>query len=69
MPAPTKEQIEPIAKGLMQQNGLKGQDAPSLAEAIAEVTAAALDQMLSSVSVAPGIPATPAATAGPGRLM
>ncbi len=69
MPAPSKAQLQPIVEGLMQQNSLQGEDAPALAGAIAEVIADALTAMLSQAQVAPGIPATPAATAGPGRLM
>ena len=69
MPAPTKAQLEPTVKGLMQQSGLQGENAPDLAGAIAEVVAGALSAMASQVQVAPGIPSTPAATAGPGRLI
>ena len=69
MPAPTKSQLEPIVKGLMMQNGFQGEHASNLASAIAEVVAGALSSMASQVQVAPGIPTTPAATAGPGRLI
>ena len=69
MPAPTESQLEPIVKGLMQQNGLEGENAPDLAGAIAEVVAQALAMLASQAMVAPGIATTPAATAAPGRLM
>ena len=69
MPAPSKAQLEKIVKGSMQQNGLRGENAPDLAGAVAEVVAQALALFAAQVSVAPGIAATPAATAAPGRLM
>ena len=69
VPAPSKSQLEPIVKGLMQQNGLDGDNAPDLAGAIAQVVAQALAMLASQAMVAPGIAATPAATAVPGRLM
>ncbi len=69
MPAPTKAQLEPIVKGLVAANGLNGENAPDLAGAIAEVVAQALTMFMSQVKVAPGIPAPPGATAGPGRLV
>ncbi|MCG8422776.1 MAG: hypothetical protein MJE77_33085 [Proteobacteria bacterium] len=69
MPAPTKAQLEPIVSGFMQQNGLRGENAPDLAGAIADVVAQSLTMFMSQVKVAPGIPCSPAATAGPGRLM
>jgi hypothetical protein len=69
MPAPTKSQLEPIVKGLMQGEGLKGENAPDMASAIAETVAGALDNLLKMAMVAPGIAAAPGATAAPGRLM
>lgn len=69
MPAPSKGQLQPIIDGLMQQNGLRGENAPDLAGAMAEVIAQALTMFASQVTVAPGIAATPAATAAPGMLM
>jgi len=68
MPAPTKAQLQPIITGFMQQNELCGQDAPALAGAIAEVIAQALTLLAAQAKVAPGIPCSPGATAGPGRL-
>ena len=69
MPAPTKQQLEPIVAGFIQAAGLTGENAPDLASAIAETLAGALDQFVQQIQVAPGIAATPAATASPGRLM
>jgi hypothetical protein len=69
MPAPTKGQLEGIVKGLMQQNGLRGENAPDLAGAIAEVVATALAMLAQQAMVAPGIPCSPAASVAPGRLL
>jgi len=69
MPAPTKSQLEPVVKGLMAANGLNGEKAPDLAGVIAEVVAQGLTIFMSQVKVQPGIPTTPGATAGPGRLI
>ncbi len=69
MPAPNKSQLEPIIKGLMQQNELRGQDAPALAGAMAEVIATGLSLFMAQAKVSPGIACSPAATVAPGRLM
>jgi hypothetical protein len=69
MPAPQKSQLEPIVKGLMLQEGLKGENAPDLASAIAEVVAGALGMLAQQAMVAPGIACSPAATVAPGRLL
>lgn len=69
MPAPTKAQLEPLVKGFMQQNGLRGQDAPALAGAIAEVIAQALILLMAQTTVAPGMACSPAASVAPGRLL
>lgn len=69
MPAPSKAQLQPLVEGFMQQNELRGQDAPALAGAIAEVIAQALNLLMAQAKVAPGIPCSPGATAGPGRLL
>lgn len=68
MPAPTKQQLQPIVESLMNQNEIQGRDAQALAGALAEVIADALGELLSQATVAPGIPATPTATIGSGRL-
>ncbi len=69
MPAPTKSQLEAIVKGLMAANGLNGENAPDLAGAIAEVVAQGLTMLMAQAKVQPGIPCSPGATVGPGRLM
>ncbi len=69
MPAPTQAQLEPIVKGLMLQHGLKGENAPDLAGAIAEVVANALSLLAQQAMVAPGIACSPAASVAPGRLL
>jgi hypothetical protein len=67
--APAKPTLEPIVLGFTQAEGLRGENAPDLAGAIAETLANALSAFMSMVQVSPGIPSTPAATAGPGRLI
>jgi hypothetical protein len=69
MPAPTKSQILSKAKNLLRQNGIEGENMPDLADALAGSVAQALSLLLSMAQVAPGIAATPGATASPGRLM
>jgi hypothetical protein len=69
MPAPQKGQLEGAILGFLQSAGLKGENAPDLASAIAETLAGALDMFVQQVQVAPGIATTPAATAAPGRLL
>ncbi len=69
MPAPTAAQLESIALGFVQAAGLRGENAPDLAAAIAEAVAGALDQLLSQAQVAPGIACSPAASVAPGRLI
>lgn len=69
MPAPSSAQLEPVVLGLLQAEGLRGERAPDLAAAIAEVLAGALAQFVQQVQVAPGIACSPGATVAPGRLM
>jgi hypothetical protein len=75
MPAPQAAQIESIATGAMQSAGLRGENAPDLAKAVAQATADALSMFLNQAMVAPGIPAAAppppgsGSTAGPGTLM
>ena len=68
MPAPTKSQLSPIVKGLCQAEGLRGEHAPDLADAIAETVAGALDLLLKQALVPPGIAVAPGSSAAPGRL-
>jgi hypothetical protein len=67
--APAKPMLQPIVLGFATAEGLRGENAPDLAGAIAETLAGALSSFMTMVKVAPGIPSTPAATAGPGRLI
>lgn len=69
MPAPSKAQLRPLVDGFMQQNGLRGEDAPALAGAIAETIAQALTLLVTQAKVAPGIACSPGSTAAPGRLL
>lgn len=69
MPAPTKSALEPIANGLAASEGLRGENAPDLAAAVAETVAGALDLLATMAMVSPGIAAPPGASAAPGRLM
>jgi hypothetical protein len=69
MPVPLAGQLQPIADGLLQQNGLRGRDAPGLGRAMAQTIDLALTLFATQAIVAPGIPAAPGATAGPGRLI
>lgn len=75
MPAPTAQILEGIANGALQSAGIRGQDAPGLAKALAESTAQALTLFLNQALVLPGIPASappPAlsgSTTGPGKLL
>jgi hypothetical protein len=69
MPAPTQAQLEPLVNAFMQQNGLRGQDAPALAGAIAATIAQALSMLAAQAMVAPGIACSPGASVAPGRLL
>jgi hypothetical protein len=69
MPVPLAGQLQPIANGLLQQNGLRGQDSPGLGRAMAQTIDLAFALFAAQAMVAPGIPAAPGATAGPGRLI
>jgi hypothetical protein len=68
-PVPLAGTLKPIADGLCQQNGLRGEDAPGLAQSLAQTVDIAMTMFATQVMVAPGIPAPPGSTAGPGRLM
>lgn len=75
MPSPTNDQIAGFARSTLDRAGIRGQDAPGLARALAKTTAQALAMFLSQAQVLPGIPASappPAnsgSTAGPGSLL
>lgn len=67
-PVPLAGPLEAIANGLLQGNGLRGEDAPGLAKALAQGVDAALQMFAGMAMVTPGIAAVPGATAAPGRL-
>lgn len=75
MPAPTASQIEGVASGSLQSAGIRGEDAPGLAKALASSCEQAFSQLLSMAQVMPGMPAavdpisTSGSTVGPGMLM
>jgi len=69
MPVPLAGTLQSIADGLMQQNGLRGENAPQLAQALAQSVDVALTMFAGQALVAPGIAAAPGATAAPGLLM
>jgi hypothetical protein len=64
-----QDQLQPLVDALRVENGLLGADAPALAGAIAKIIAEALALLLTQAKVAPGIPCSPGATTGPGKLM
>ena len=67
--APAKPMLQPLILGFLQAGGIRGQNAPDLAGAMAETLSNALTQMMTRLKVTPGIPSSPGATAGPGRLV
>lgn len=69
LPVPLQSTVESIALGLLQANGLRGEDAPSLAKAVAQAIDLAFMQFAAQAMVSPGIACPPGASAAPGRLM
>ena len=67
--APQAGALEGVTNGLCTGNKLRGENAPDLAKALGKAVADALAQLMQRAMVMPGIPASPGATAGPGRLM
>jgi hypothetical protein len=67
--APAKPALQPLVLGFLQAEGLRGENIPDLAGALAETLSNALSALMSQVQVSPGIASTPAATAAPGRLL
>ena len=61
--------IEPLASGFLAAKGIRGENAPDLADALADTLNQTLTQMMSRLQVTPGIPCSPGASAGPGRLV
>jgi hypothetical protein len=69
LPVPLQSALQPIVAGLLQQNGLRGEDAPHLAQAVAQAIDLAFMQFAAQAMVSPGIACPPGASAAPGRLM
>lgn len=67
--APPKPLLKGLALGFLQAEGIRGENAPDLADALAETLSTTLTQMMSRLQVTPGIPCSPGASAGPGRLV
>ena len=69
MPVPLQGSLQSMVDGFLQQNGLRGEDAPHLAQAVAQSLDLAFTLFAAQAMVSPGIPCAPGASAGPGRLM
>ena len=69
MPAPKAEDLEGVILGLLIGRRIGGEDPSALANAIASCWADALDQFVNQVQVMPGIPCSPVASVGPGKLV
>jgi len=67
--APQPAALEGVVGGLCNGNELRGANAPDLARALGKAVADALAQLMQKAKVLPGIPASPGATVGPGRLL
>jgi hypothetical protein len=67
--APPKPMLKGIALGFLMAGGIRGENAPDLADAMADTLHQTLTQMMSRLKVTPGIPCSPGASAGPGRLV
>ncbi len=75
MPAPSAAEIESLASSAVRNAGLEGEDAPKLAQAMADVFSQMLAMFASQTQVLPGIPAAvdlisgSGSTVGPGTLL
>ena len=69
MPVPLQSSLQSIVDGFLQQNGIRGEDAPHLAQAAAQAIDLAFMQFAAQAMVSPGIACPPGASAAPGRLM
>jgi hypothetical protein len=69
MPSPTKAQLLPIIEAIFKRKGFEGERISDLSDALAETIAQSLIMFMTQVKVAPGIPASPTATIGPGNLV
>lgn len=65
---PAAAELEPLALAALQGAGLRGENIPELAGALADTIEAALGLLCSSVTVAPGIAVAGFVTTAPGRL-
>ncbi|MEM7158031.1 MAG: hypothetical protein AAF799_34640 [Myxococcota bacterium] len=65
---PNAATIEPLALGALQGAGLKGEDIPKLAGALADTIEVGLTMFCAQALVSPGITVAGFATAAPGRL-
>jgi hypothetical protein len=75
MPSPTAEPLADFAHSTLDRAGIRGENDPGLARALAKTTAQALALFLNQAQVQPGIPvsapppANSGSTVGPGSLM
>ena len=67
--APPAPALKALALGFLQAGGIRGENAPDLADALADTLNKTLTQMMPRLMVTPGIPCSPGASAGPGRLV
>lgn len=68
-PVPLQSTLKSVADGFLQQNGIRGEDAPHLAQAMAQAIDLGFMQFAAMAMVSPGIACPPGASAAPGRLM
>ena len=68
-PVPLQSTLKSLVDGFLQQNGIRGEDGPHLAQAIAQAIDLGFMQFASMAMVAPGIACPPGASAAPGSLM
>lgn len=69
MPPPTKAQIKPFIDALFVAKGFTGKNIYDLSDVIADSLAQSMTMFRMQVLVMPGIPTSPVATVGPGKLM
>lgn len=75
MPVPSPSQIENLARAAIDRAGLRGQDAPRLAQAMGTLFGQMLAMFAARTQVLPGVPAAvnpmtgSGSTVGPGRLL
>ena len=69
IPVPLQGQLQGIVNGFLQQNSIRGENAPDLAQAVAQALDLAFTQFVAQVMVMPGIACPPGASASPGKFM